>query len=134
MTLESKQLSETIERPASEVYDYACNPANLPEWAPGLGSAVSHSDGRWWVETESGRVGVEFAPRNDFGVLDHRVTLPSGEVVYVPLRVFANEEGCDIVFSLRRNPGMSEAEFERDAGLVRADFARLKQIVEEARR
>lgn len=130
MTLESKQLTEYLDRPASEVYDYASNPANLPEWAPGLGTTVGETDGRWWVETESGRVGVEFAPRNGFGVLDHRVTLPSGEVIHVPLRVLANEEGSEIVFTLRRNPGMTDDEFERDAGLVRADLALLKQVVE----
>ena len=130
MTLESKQISERIERPVREVYAYASNPANLPEWAPGLGTAVVEIDGKWWVETSSGRVGVEFAPPNEYGILDHDVILPSGEIVYNPLRVFANDEGCEIVFTLRKTPEMSSEEFERDAGLVRADLARLKQVVE----
>jgi hypothetical protein len=39
-----------------------------------------------------GRVTVTFAPRNDFGVLDHDVTLPSGETVYNPLRVISDGE------------------------------------------
>jgi uncharacterized protein YndB with AHSA1/START domain len=130
MTLVSKQLTEYIERPVDEVYEYASDPANLPAWAPGLGTSVGQTDGRWWVETESGRVGVEFAPRNGFGVLDHRVTLPSGEAIEVPLRVLANQEGSEVVFTLRRSPGMTDDEFERDAGLVRADLARLKQVVE----
>ncbi|MBW8803887.1 MAG: polyketide cyclase [Catenulispora sp. 13_1_20CM_3_70_7] len=130
MTLESKQISERIERPVDEVYEYAADPANLPGWAPGLGSSITEVDGQWWVETPSGRVGVEFAPRNEYGVLDHNVVLPSGEVVYNPLRVFANQEGCEIVFTVRRLPGMSAEEFERDAGLVRADLSRLKQVLE----
>ena len=130
MTLESKQISERIERPVREVYAYASNPANLSEWAPGLGTAVVEVDGKWWVETSSGRVGVEFAPPNEYGILDHDVILPSGETVYNPLRVFANDEGCEIVFTLRKTPEMSSEEFERDAGLVRADLARLKQVVE----
>jgi uncharacterized membrane protein len=33
MASESKHLSERINRPADEVYDYASDPANLPEWA-----------------------------------------------------------------------------------------------------
>lgn len=131
MMLESVQISERIERSVSEAYEYASNPANLPEWAPGLGTSVAEIDGKWRVENSSGRVGVEFAPRNDYGVLDHYVTLPSGEVLYIPLRVFANGEGCEIVFTLRRTPGMSSEEFERDAGLVQADLTRLKHVLED---
>ena len=65
MTSESKHLSERINRPADEVYDYASDPANLPEWAPGLGSSVEQVDGRWFVDTPMGRVGFAFAPRNN---------------------------------------------------------------------
>jgi len=32
-----------------------------------------------------GRVTFTLTPRNTFGVLDHDVTLPSGETVYNPL-------------------------------------------------
>ena len=132
MTLESKQIGVVIDRPVNEVYDYVSDPANVPEWAPGLGTEVVEVDGRWYVETAVGRAEVVFAPRNDFGVLDHDVTMPSGEVFYNPMRVFANADGSEVVFTLRRSPGMSSEEFERDAGLVTADLARLKQVLERA--
>lgn len=131
MMIPSKQISELIDRPAHEAYAYAADPANLPEWAPGLGTAVEQVDGRWWVETSVGRVEVEFAPVNAFGVLDHHVTFPSGEVFYNPMRVFPNEEGCEVVFTLRRTAGMTDEEFARDAGLVQADLTRLKQVLED---
>ena len=86
MASESKHISEWINRAASEVYEYASDPGNMPQWAPGLGSSVEQVDGHWFVETADGRVGLDFAPRNDYGVLDHSVTLPSGEVVYVVAR------------------------------------------------
>lgn len=130
MTVESKQISVLIDRTASEVYEYAAEPTNLAEWAPGLGSATIVEHGQWYVGTTEGRVGIRFAERNDLGVLDHWVTTPSGDIVYIPLRVFANEDGSEVVFTLRRKPGMSDAEFERDAGLVASDLARLKQILE----
>ncbi|HEV2373485.1 MAG TPA: hypothetical protein VGS19_15090 [Streptosporangiaceae bacterium] len=38
--------------------------------------------------------------------------------------------GSEVVFSLRRSPGMTDEEFDRDAGLVAADLARLKARVE----
>jgi Polyketide cyclase / dehydrase and lipid transport len=130
VALESRQLGVLIDRPVNEVYEYASDPVNLPEWAPGLGSAVVEVDGHWYVETFAGRAGIVFAPRNDFGILDHDVTMPSGDVFYNPMRVFANEDGSEVVFTLRRSPGMSSEDFERDAGLVSADLARLKQVLE----
>ena len=130
MTAESKQLSERIDANAEEVYAYARDPANLPQWAPGLGSSVEQVNGQWFVETSDGRVGLEFAPFNEYGVLDHEVTLPSGEVFYNPMRVTKNGDGSEVVFALRRMPGMTDAEFARDAAAVAADLARLKQIVE----
>jgi hypothetical protein len=130
MVSESRHISESIERPAAEVYDYASDPAHLPEWAPGLGSSVEHIDGRWFVETPAGRAGLAFVDRNEFGVLDHEVALPSGDVVYNPMRVIPDGDGCEVVFSLRRLPGMSSEDFERDAGLVQADLTRLKQVLE----
>lgn len=128
---ESRHIGEHIERPASEVYQYASDPANLPQWAPGLGSAVEQIDGRWFVTTGMGRVGLDFAARNDYGVLDHEVTLPSGEVIYNPMRVIADGAGSEVVFTLRRQPGVSDEEFERDAAAVASDLGSLRTILEE---
>ena len=126
----SRQITEWIDRTPAEVYEYASNPENLPRWASGLGTAIENVDGRWFVETPSGRVGLVFAKRNAFGVLDHEVTLPSGEVIYNPMRVVPHGKGSEVIFSLRRLPEMTDEEFERDAGLVRADLTRLKHVLE----
>src|SRR5262245_29109162 len=112
---ESRQLSVHIDRPAQEVYDYASNPANLPAWAAGLGTSIENADGKWTLHSPSGPVVVAFAARNAFGVLDHDVTLPSGETVYNPMRVTADGTGSEVVFTLRRRPAMSDEEFERDS-------------------
>src|SRR6478735_1246980 len=133
MPAESKQISASIDRPAADVYRYASDPAHIPMWAPGLGSSVENVDGRWFVETPAGRAGFAFVERDEFGVLDHEVTLPSGDVIYNPMRVVTDGDGCEVVFTLRRLPDMSDADFERDAGLVQADLNRLKQLMEVAR-
>jgi hypothetical protein len=132
MHSESRHVSEWIDRPAADVYEYASNPANLPNWAPGLGRSVENVDGQWFVETDSGRVGVAFAERNAYGVLDHDVTLPSGEVINNPMRVVPRGNGSEVVFSVRRLPDMTDEEFARDAGLVQADLTRLKHVLEAA--
>ena len=127
---ESRHLSVHIDRPVADVYAFASDPANLPRWAPGLGTAVVQVDGSWFVETSEGRVRVTFAPQNEYGVLDHEVLTPTGETVYVPLRAIADGGATEVVFTLRRAPGMTDQELERDAGLVTADLARLKDVLE----
>jgi Polyketide cyclase / dehydrase and lipid transport len=132
MTPESRHISAHIERPIDEVYDFAADPTNLPRWAPGLCTSVEQVDGRWIAETGMGQVVLTFAPPNAFGVLDHDVTLPSGETIHNPMRVIAHGSGCEVVFSLRRKPGMSDDDFDRDAGAVLADLTRLGQVLEGA--
>ncbi len=130
---ESCHISTYIDRTVDDVYAYASDPANLPAWAHGLGESIEKIEDSWVAEfSPMGRVVITFAPRNELGVLDHDVTLPSGETVYNPVRVIASGAGSEVVFTLRRRPEMSDADFERDAGMVAADLARLKELMESA--
>ena len=132
MVHQSVHVSTTIDRPAADVYDFASNPLNLSTWAAGLAhQEVQLVDGEWVVDSPMGRVVVAFAPSNDFGVLDHDVTLPAGETVRNPMRVIPNGDGCDVVFSVRRRAGMSAEDLERDAGRVQADLDTLRRLMEE---
>lgn len=133
MASESRHISTWIDRPAGQVYDFASEPANLPTWASGLGSSVEKVDGQWVAQSPMGRVVFAFAKRNDHGVLDHDVTLPSGETVYNPMRVIPDGSSCEVVFTLRRRPGMSDEDFERDAEAVSADLTTLKRVLEATR-
>ncbi|ADB35285.1 conserved hypothetical protein [Kribbella flavida DSM 17836] len=131
MTSMTRHLSTVVDRPAEVVYDYASDPANLPAWAAGLSSSVERVGDRWFADSPMGRIELSFAPRNPFGVLDHTVTLPTGEATYNPMRVIADGTGCEVVFSLRRRPGMTDAEFEADATAVQADLETLKTLLEK---
>ena len=127
----SQHISIGIDRPVTVVYDIAADPRNLPKWAAGLaGSRVEQDGDEWFTESPMGRVTFTFAPRNDFGVLDHDVTLPSGETVYNPLRVISDGKGSEVIFTLRQRPGMTDEDFERDADAVSKDLAALKSLVE----
>lgn len=131
MTSGSRHLAVVIERPLDDVYAYASDPVHLPQWAPGLCTAVHPTDdGRWVAESGTVRVTLDWTPRNAFGVLDHDVTTETGERFHNPMRVLHHVDGCEVVFSLRRQPGMTDAEFDRDAAAVQADLVRLKEIVE----
>lgn len=133
MVFESAHLSTTIDRPPEEVYAYASDPRNLSNWAAGLADReVQLRDGAWVVDSPMGRVTVEFAPANPFGVLDHDVTLPSGETVTNPMRVVPNGDGCDVVFTVHRRAGMSASEFAADTDAVAADLATLRDLMQRA--
>ncbi|MHB1352799.1 MAG: hypothetical protein ACYCWA_05740 [Thiobacillus sp.] len=77
-----------------------------------------------------GRVVAEFVPRNDLGVLDHTVTLPSGRRVTNPLRVIAHGEGSETLFTLLQREDMDDARFRQDAALVERDLQTLRRLLE----
>ena len=89
----SRHLSQWIDADPGAVYAFASDPGELARWAAGLANpALADAD-------------VRFATRNDFGVLDHVVRLPSGDSVYNPMRVIpagTGEQGCEVIFTLRR--------------------------------
>jgi hypothetical protein len=127
---ESRHLSTHIARPAAEVYAFVTDPARLPEWAAGLGGSVEERDGRWFAESPMGEVEVRFAPENPFGVADHDVTLPDGQTFSNPMRVLPDGDGCEVVFTLRRQPEMTDEAFEADTEAIRTDLATLQRLLE----
>jgi hypothetical protein len=123
---ESRHLSVWIDAAPDAVYRFAADRVELPRWAAGLADP-SLSDAV-----------VDFAPPNEFGVLDHVVRLPSGAAIYNPMRVIpagiqegTAETGCEVVFTLRRRPGVTDAEFEADAAAVAADLTTLRGLLED---
>ena len=132
-TLPAKHISISIARSPKDVYGFASDPANLPEWASGLsGSTITQKDDVWLADSPMGAVQVRFAPHNEFGVIDHDVTLPDGKtVIHNPLRVLRNHEGSEVIFTLFRQPDVSDKNFQHDFDMVTKDLAKLKSILEK---
>jgi hypothetical protein len=130
MTRETRKLSVWINRPAAEAYEFLSAPENFPKWASGLGTGLRRTGADWIAETPEGPATVRFSERNSYGVLDHSVKLPGGGSVYIPLRVVAQGEGCELVLTLFRQPEMSDEKFAADAGWVIRDLQAAKRILE----
>jgi Polyketide cyclase / dehydrase and lipid transport len=133
--MESRHVSIWIEADPETVYEYAADPQTWPKWAAGLaeGGLRQSADG-WVADSPMGQVTVEFAPPNEFGVLDHVVRLPSGEAVYNPLRVIpggVGERRSEVVFTVRRRAGMTDEEFDADAAAVAADLDVLRRLLQD---
>jgi len=130
----SSHIGQRIECSARVAYDFASDPANLPAWAAGIGGSITEVEGQWRVPSPEGDVVVEFVAANDLGVLDHTVVLPDGTSSYNPMRVIADGEACEVVFTLRRQPSMTDDDLARDAAAVAQDLLTLKRVLESAPR
>lgn len=131
MYVEVRHLSIYIDRSPGAVYAFASDPENLPRWAAGLASSEVRRHGdHWLVDAPFGRVQLRFTERNDFGIMDHDVTLDSGVTVHNPMRVVANGDGSEFIFTLFRQPSMSDEQFANDQAAVENDLATLKSLLE----
>ena len=128
---EVQHISIYIDSLPSDVYEFTSNPENLPRWAAGLARSEVKRDGDMWVaDAPFGKVKIRFAERNTFGVMDHDVELDSGVAVHNPMRVVPNGDGSEFIFTLLRQPGMSDEQFAEDKRAIEKDLATLKQILE----
>ena len=129
---EVQHLSIYIARRPIDVYEFASDPRNLPLWAAGLASSEVTREGgdAWTARAPFGEVKLRFAERNGFGVMDHDVELESGVPVHNPMRVVPNGEGSEFIFTLFRQPGMTDEQFAADRLAVQKDLAKLKVVLE----
>lgn len=128
---EATTISISVRRPAQALYEEIWRPEAFPKWASGLSSSSLERDGdAWKAQGPEGPIRIRFSAHNAFGVMDHWVELGDGREVYVPLRVIANGDGAEVLLTLFRQPGMSDADFARDAAWVRRDLQALKSMIE----
>ncbi len=131
MTQTSKTLTVSIACSAKAVYAFVSDPRHLPQWAAGLARSMRPEGDHWIAETPEGPVKVRFAPKNEFGILDHTVSLAPGVDIQVPMRVVPNGEGSEVIFTLFQFPGMPPEKFTEDIGLVEKDLQTLKTLLEK---
>ena len=130
MTYPVKNISISINKPADEVFQFASNPENFPDWVAFIKSMTKKEENIWTAETDLGNIKIEFVPKNNFGIIDHLVTLPDGSIVNNPMRVITNGKGSELIFTLFWMPDRTEEEFNQDAKLVEGDLKKIKTILE----
>jgi hypothetical protein len=75
-----------------------------------------------------GRVKVKFAEKNQLGVLDHDVTLPSGVKFYNPMRALPNNDGSELVFTLYSRAGHVRSRVCRRCQVGREGLSEVKDV------
>lgn len=132
--MRSRTISVEIAVPVETVYRCVRDPEQLPKWAAGICKSVTVIDGVWHVDTgtELGTVLLELCADNRYGVLDHVVTLPNGHSQNNPMRVLANGEGSELMFTVFQAEGMSDEAFVKDVQAVTRDLKTIKALLEAA--
>lgn len=130
-TVESRTVSVRISRPLQVVYDFLAVPENWNSWAAGLGKSIRRASDGWVADSSKGTLQVRFTPKNAFGVVDHYVKRSSGAEIYVPMRVIPNDTGSEVLFTLFREPDMSDKRFNADLEFVKKDLNVLKSVLEK---
>ena len=132
--MRSRTISVEIKAPVTTVYACVRNPDELPLWASGICKSIEVRNDIWFVDTGTalGTVQMAFCADNEFGVLDHSVTLPDGTMVLNPMRVIANGEGSELLFTVFQTNGMSDEQFVRDVQAVTRDLKTIKTLLETA--
>ena len=131
----SHTISVSIDRPFDEVYDYLVKPANYQHWAavePGTLRPLDNGD--WKGDTSYGPRHFRFSPPNDFGVLDHAIFVPGGELLYTPMRVMRNGRGTELTFTFFQREGMDDVKFASTVEWINTDFLTLKSLLEARNR
>jgi hypothetical protein len=128
--LTQRTVRVAIARPPAAVHAFVSDPWNLPRWAAGLCTAVAETPEGWVVDTPGGPAGFRFADPGTAGVLDHYVRPRGGPEIMVPMRVVPSGTGSEVQLTLVRAPGVSDARFDEDAGLVERDLRALTALLE----
>lgn len=122
-------LSISIDCSVNKAYSYISNPENLPQWS--FFESVKKVNDQWIVETGDGPMNIRFVDQNEFGILDHFVTPSPDESIMIPMRVFPNGTGCEMILTVFQQPMMSE-QFNQDISQVQQDLEALKQLLEQS--
>ena len=128
--MQSVNLMITINRDSKDVYDFVSDLQNLPKWAKAFCLYIKKEGDSWQAITTLGEIKIKMTPRNTFGILDHFVYIKPDVEIYVPMRVVANEKGSEVIFTLFRQPDMTDSQFARDQKWVREDLQALKLVME----
>jgi len=123
-----------IMAPRHKVFEFLCEPANLPRWANAF---VSAGNGRARLETSAGavEVGLAVTANGETGVVDWRLVFPDGTVTLAQSRVSDTTRGtCIYSFVLHAPPvALEQVEGALDAqgALLQSELATLKSLMEQ---
>ncbi len=122
--------SITIDAHPAWVFEFVANPQNLPLWSQSFCLSVFQHEEAWFVESPHGPVQVHLQADPQTGVIDQYL-FPSPEIqVMIPMRVVANGEGTEFIFTLFQPDDIAEEDYQQEIYWVEQELQMLKQQLE----
>lgn len=122
-------INVSIDRDPGSVFEFVSQPESLPQWARMFCKLLEPSGGDWYVHTPDGRVRIRFDEDVTSGIMDHFIRPDNGIEFMVPMRVVPNNAGSEIIFTLFRDPDISNEKFALTIDWVRRDLNMLNEIL-----
>jgi len=134
-TLVTETVRITIDAPFAEVVSDLADPAMQPEWATEFFSGAATPIGEGEVEVTVPRMGGKARMRIDADVDSGRIDVymapldaPYGPPL--PVRVIPNAGGADVLYTLARFPGQSDADWAEGLDSMARELEKLKARLE----
>jgi hypothetical protein len=123
-----------IRRAYDETYAQLSDPRNFPKWSPipdPVFESVDATGLKWRVDLPRGRRLMQFAERNEYGVLDYTLHHEDGtHELTAYLRLIPNDEGCSLVALYFMRPGITDEVFASELTWITTDLQAAAAAIE----
>ena len=121
-----------VEADPDRVFDYVCVAENQLAWAINfVRSTRPLSDGRYAMRTLAGELIYRIEEDSGCRTVDFVYETPEGETTMIlPTRVVPHGRGSVFTFTIHRQPGMSDLEWEEGQGGLDEELMELKRLLE----
>lgn len=127
--MRSDTVSVTIGSAPHEVYNFVSDINHWPQFSD-FAPSVTEKNGYWIIHSPQGDVVLKPYFYPDLSILDHLVTLPSGQEVLIPYRVVPNEQGSELIMTNFQAPGDSDQAYAEQLEWMKKELLTIKDILE----
>jgi hypothetical protein len=121
-----------VEAEPDRVFEYLRVPENQPSWAINfVRSTRPLSDGRYAMQTPAGELIYRIEDDSRCRTVDFVYETPEGETTMIlPTRVVPHGSGSVFIFTIHRQPGMGDIEWEGGQRGLDEELVELKKVLE----
>jgi hypothetical protein len=121
-----------VEADPDRVFEYVRVPENQPSWAINfVRSTRPLSDGRYTMQTPAGELIYRIEQDSRCRTVDFVYETPEGETTMIlPTRVVPHGGGSVFIFTIHRQAGMSNVEWEGGQRGLEEELVELKKLLE----
>ena len=128
--MRSDTVSVTIKAKPQDVYDFVSDINHWPQFSE-FAPAVTQKESHWIVHSPQGDVILKTNFNRELLILDHEVTVPSGQKVLIPYRVVPNEKGSELIMTNFQAPGDSDKAYAEQMDWMKKELHTIKAILDK---